>query len=56
MGKDKQAESQLSQAVQAIEGILGKLKTPRLRHSFLTAEPVQEVYRTVGRRPPEVTR
>ena len=53
IGRDKQAEAQLSGAIQAIEGIFAKLQTPRLRHSFMTAEPVQEVYRTLGRRPPE---
>ncbi|MFQ5897200.1 MAG: adenylate/guanylate cyclase domain-containing protein [Candidatus Methylomirabilia bacterium] len=53
IGRDREAESQLSQAVQAIEGILGRLQTPRLRRSFVTAEPVQEIYRTLGRRRPE---
>ncbi len=53
MGKDKKAEVQLSQAVQVIEGILAKLQAPSLRRSFVTAEPVQEVYRTLGRRLPE---
>ncbi len=56
MGKDKQAESELSLAVQTIEGILGRLRTLRLRQAFMTAEPVQEVYRTLGRRPPEGAR
>ena len=52
MGKDKEAEVQLSQAAQTIEAILGKLQTPQLRRSFVTAEPVQEIYRALGRRPP----
>ncbi len=52
MGRDKQAEAQLSGAAQTIETILGNLQTPRLRHSFVTAEPVQEIYGTLGRRPP----
>lgn len=53
MGRDKEAETQLSQAVQTTEGILGKLQTPGLRHSFVSAEPVQEIYRAVRRKPPE---
>ncbi len=52
VGKDKEAERQLSQATQTVEGVLGKLQAPRLRHSFMTAEPVEEIYRTLGRRPP----
>jgi ATP/maltotriose-dependent transcriptional regulator MalT len=55
MGKDKEAEAQFTQAVKVIEAIAEKLKTPRLRHSFLSAEPVLEVYRALGRRPPHVT-
>ena len=54
MGRDKQAESQFLEAAQTIEGILGRLVTPRLRHSFVAAEPVQEIYRALGRRPPGV--
>jgi tetratricopeptide (TPR) repeat protein len=55
MGKDKEAEAQLIQAAQTIEAIAGKLKTPRLRRSFLGAELVLELYRALRRRPPLIT-
>jgi hypothetical protein len=55
MGNDKEAEAQVTQAVEVIEAIAATLTTPRLRHSFLGAEPVLEVYRALGRRPPQVT-
>jgi class 3 adenylate cyclase/tetratricopeptide (TPR) repeat protein len=52
LGRDKDAEARFAQAAQAIDGIAGKLTTPGLRQSFLSAEPVAEVYRALGRRPP----
>jgi hypothetical protein len=52
LGRDKDAETQLGSAAQTIETILARLITPRLRESFLGAEPVQAVYRALGRRPP----
>lgn len=54
LGRDEEAERPMSQAALTIEGILAKLTAPRLRHSLMTAEPVQEIYRTLGRRPPHV--
>lgn len=53
MGRDKEAEAPLVQAAKVVEAALLKLETPRLRRSFATAEPVVEIYRTLGRRPPE---
>jgi class 3 adenylate cyclase/tetratricopeptide (TPR) repeat protein len=55
VGKDKEAEAQFTQAVKVIEAIAEKLRTPRLHRSFLGAEPVLEVYRALGRRPPLIT-
>jgi len=53
MGRDKEAEAQLIQAARTIEVIAEKLKTPGLHRSFLSAEPVLAVYRTLERRPPQ---
>ena len=36
LGRDKEAEAQLTQATQTIEAIAANLHTPRLRHSFLS--------------------
>lgn len=55
VGKDKEAEAQFTQAVKVIEAIAEKLRTPHLHRSFLGAEPVLEVYRALGRRPPLIT-
>ncbi|MBI3796070.1 MAG: AAA family ATPase [Deltaproteobacteria bacterium] len=55
MGKDKEAETQFTQAVKVIEAIAEKLRTPHLHRSFLGAEPVLEVYRALGQRPPLIT-
>ena len=52
LSRDKEAEAQLTQAVRTIEAIAANLQTPRLRHSFLNAAPVMEVYATLGHRPP----
>jgi tetratricopeptide (TPR) repeat protein len=52
LGRDKDAEESFADAGQTIETIAGKLTTPSLRLSFLRAEPVIDVYRTLGRRPP----
>src|SRR5262249_10647323 len=51
-GRDTEAETQLTGAAQTIEAIAAKLVTPRLRQSFLGAEPVARVFRTLGRTPP----
>ena len=50
--RDKDAEASFVRAAQTIEGNAARLTTPGLRRSFLTAEPVLDVYRTLGRRPP----
>jgi class 3 adenylate cyclase/tetratricopeptide (TPR) repeat protein len=52
LGRDKEAEAQFTQATQVIEAIATKLQTPSLRRSFLAAEPVVDLYRTLGHRPP----
>lgn len=52
LGRDREAEAQLIEAIQTVEGIATHLQTPRLRHSFLSAESVLDVYRILGRRPP----
>jgi tetratricopeptide (TPR) repeat protein len=52
LGRDKEAEARLIQATQTIEAIAANLQTPRLRHSFLNAAPVLEVYAALGHRPP----
>ena len=52
LGKDKEAEAQLTQATHTIEAIAATLHTPRLRHSFLSAASVLEIYAVLGHRPP----
>ena len=52
LGQDKDAEAQFVGAAHTIEAIAQKLTTPALRHSFLTAIPVLEVYRLLGQPPP----
>jgi predicted ATPase len=52
LGRDRDAEESLAEARQTIETIADKLTTPSLRLSFLRAEPVIDVYRMLGRRPP----
>jgi class 3 adenylate cyclase/tetratricopeptide (TPR) repeat protein len=53
LGRDKDAEAQYERAAGAIESIAGKLHTPALSRSFLNARPVRELYKTLGRRPPD---
>lgn len=53
LGRDKDAEAALLGSTQTIESIARRLTTPRLRQTFLTAEPVAEIYRTLGRWPPK---
>jgi hypothetical protein len=53
LGRDKEAEAHLAEAARIIEAIASKLRTPSLHRSFLSAEPVLEIYQTLGRRPPE---
>jgi class 3 adenylate cyclase/tetratricopeptide (TPR) repeat protein len=52
LGRDREAEAQLTAAAQTIESIAAKLVTPQLRRSFLGAEPVADVFQTLGRTPP----
>jgi tetratricopeptide (TPR) repeat protein len=49
LGRDREAEAQLTAAAQTIESIATKLVTPKLRRSFLGADPVADVFRTLGR-------
>lgn len=52
IGREKEAEAHFIQATQTIEAIADKLQTPNLRRSFLAAEPVVDIYRILGQRPP----
>jgi class 3 adenylate cyclase/tetratricopeptide (TPR) repeat protein len=52
LGRDREGEAQLTAAAHTIESIATKLVTPHLRQSFLAAEPVANVFRTLGRRAP----
>src|SRR5207245_5087181 len=52
LGRDTEAEAQLTAAAQTIELIATKLVTPPLRRSFLAAGPVAHVFRALGRTPP----
>jgi predicted ATPase len=55
LGQEKEAEAHFIQATQTIEAIVDKLTTPNLLRSFLSAEPVVDIYRTLGHRPPPAT-
>jgi hypothetical protein len=55
LGRDRDAERQYIEAAQTIEAIARKLTIPGLRRSFLDADQVQDVYRALGRRPPQTT-
>jgi hypothetical protein len=52
LGRDQEAEVHFIQAAHTIEAIADKLQMPSLRRSFLAAEPVVDIYRTLGQRPP----
>jgi predicted negative regulator of RcsB-dependent stress response len=52
LGREQEAEAHFTQATQTIEAIAAKLTMPNLRRSFLGAEPVVDIYRTSGHRPP----
>src|SRR6266849_4071404 len=52
LGRDTEAEAQLTAAADTIESIATKLVTPQLRRSFLVAERVADVFQTLGRTPP----
>jgi class 3 adenylate cyclase/tetratricopeptide (TPR) repeat protein len=51
LGRDEAAEAAYRQAARVIDALAATLTTPRLRQSFLAAEPVLEVYRALGRGP-----
>ena len=55
LGRDREAETVFTDAARAIETIAAKVTTPHLRRSLLTAEPVVEVYRSLGRPVPQAT-
>jgi tetratricopeptide (TPR) repeat protein len=55
LGREQEAETQLTRATQTIEAIAAHLRTPPLRHSFLQAAPVVAVYDALGHRPPLAT-
>src|SRR3989475_17626 len=52
LGQEREAEAQLTAAAHTIESIATKLVTPHLRQSFLGAERVADVFRTLGRTAP----
>ena len=52
LGRDREAEEQLTAAARTIESIAAKLTTPRMRQHFLAAEPVTLVFQTLGRDAP----
>ena len=52
LGRDTEAEAQLTAAADTIESIAAKLVTPQLRRSFLAAERVVGVFQTLGRTAP----
>jgi class 3 adenylate cyclase/tetratricopeptide (TPR) repeat protein len=56
LGREKDAEAHFIEAVQNVEEIAANLKTPRLRHSFLNAPPIRELYRVLGHHPPPASR
>jgi tetratricopeptide (TPR) repeat protein len=53
LGRDEEAQAHFAEAARVIETMAGKLTTSGLRRSFLGAEPVLEIYRALGRRPPQ---
>ncbi len=55
LGRDREAEIQLSVAARSIESIAAKLTTPRLRQHFMSSDPVADVYRALGRPVPAPT-
>jgi hypothetical protein len=52
LGHEKEAEAHFAQATHTIETIAHKLTTPSLRRSFLSAGPVEDIYRLLGHLPP----
>jgi class 3 adenylate cyclase/tetratricopeptide (TPR) repeat protein len=54
LGREQEAEAHFLQATQTIEVIAAKLTRPDLRRSLLGAEPVVNIYQTLGHRPPSL--
>lgn len=52
LGRDTEAEACFVHAARVIEQIQRGLTTSALHKSFLSADPVVDVYRRLGRRPP----
>jgi tetratricopeptide (TPR) repeat protein len=52
LGREREAEGYLTEAAQTIEAIARDLQGLPLRTVFLAADPVREVYRMIGKRPP----
>jgi len=52
LGRDREAEEWLSGAADGIESIAARLVARHRRRSFLSAEPVVRVFRTLGRTAP----
>jgi class 3 adenylate cyclase/tetratricopeptide (TPR) repeat protein len=52
LGRDKEAEAQLTQATLTFEAIAANLQKPRVHHSFLSAAPVLDIYAALGHQPP----
>ena len=52
LGREQDAEARFLRATHTIEAIAATLQTLSLRRSFLAAEPVVDLYRTLGHRPP----
>jgi hypothetical protein len=52
LGREREAEGQLTAAARTIESIAAKLVTPLMRQRFLAAEPVTLVFQTLGRSAP----
>jgi len=51
MGRDRDAETYLTQAAQTIEAIASSVGDPKLRASFVRNDLVADVYRQLGHRP-----
>jgi hypothetical protein len=52
LGRERDAEGQLTAAARTIESIAAKLVAPQMRQRFLAAEPVTLVFQTLGRSAP----
>jgi tetratricopeptide (TPR) repeat protein len=51
-GRDDDAQAQFELAAEQLDRIAKRLTAPKLRQAFVCAEPVLEIYRLLGRRPP----